>query len=72
MDRDYLEKERESIASQQANALAVYHQACGALAMLDNLLAKLSADNADALEQVKGMTGAESAEIVKMDRDDER
>ena len=37
-----LKKERESLLAQQANALAVYNQATGALAVIDMLLAKIA------------------------------
>lgn len=69
IDRDFLERERESLAKQQASALALYHQAGGCLQLIDAMLEKISND--DALEQVKDMTGADSAEIVKMEPKDD-
>lgn len=44
IDRQYLEKERENLLAQQRHHLALYHQAAGAISMLDSLAAKLDSE----------------------------
>lgn len=67
IDRKALLGRREHIISQRDNALAVYHQAVGALALIDNLLETVDhAEHGMPLEKFAEAIGANSAEIVDL------
>jgi hypothetical protein len=65
ISKDLLAEKKELLIKQRDNALAVYQQAIGALALLENLepLAEGSRD-AMTLNEFAQSIGADSAEIV--------
>lgn len=62
---DLLAEKRETIVKQRDNALALYHQAVGALALIENLLPHVDGERkAMTLGEFAKSVGADSAEIV--------
>jgi hypothetical protein len=58
-----LSKRREALVAQQQKALAVYHQATGAVALIDSLVEEIGVKSVT-IDQLKEMLGAESVELT--------
>jgi hypothetical protein len=67
ISKPFLIEKRASIVSQRDNALAVYHQAVGALALVDHLIEMADQiENGMSLETFAEAINADGAEIVDL------
>lgn len=62
-----LQKERINLVTQRDNAFAVYHQAIGALSLLDALVAEMPNKSSLTIEDLESMTGGKFVGAEQLD-----